>query len=132
VKAFTVSIAIAVAIVLVASIGWFGIRQYRCKQRNAAFSRRIKIIKQDAHQQLRVGTKKDDVARFYAEHDIPFEVARFKDIGSEVIGTLFTVGGCAPLGCGTDNALIGVRVKVDADGTVIGEPEVVDMYTDCM
>jgi len=36
------------------------------------------------------------------------------------------------LGCGTDDALIGVRVKVDADGTVTGEPEVVDMYTNCL
>ncbi len=90
------------------------------------------MIKQDAHEQLKVGTKKDDVARFYTGHEIPFEVARFKDVGSEVIGTLYTIGGCAPLGCGTDNALIGVRVRVDVDGTVIGEPEVVDMYTDCL
>jgi hypothetical protein len=132
VKVVTSRIAIAAAIVLVAGIGWFGLKQYRCKQRNAAFLRRIKFIKQDAHKQLKVGTKKDDVARFYTEHEIPFEVARFKDKDSEVIGTLYTIGGCAPLGCGTDNALIGVRVKVDAEGTVIGEPEVVDMYTDCL
>jgi hypothetical protein len=36
------------------------------------------------------------------------------------------------LGCGTDEALIGVRVKVDAEGTVTGEPKVVDMYTNCL
>jgi hypothetical protein len=132
VKSVTSRIAIAAAIILVACVGWFGITQYHCKQRDAAFSQRIKIIKQDAHKQLKVGTKKDDVARFYTEHEIPFEVAQFKDVGAEVIGTLYTIGGCAPLGCGNDNALIGVRVKVGADGTVIGEPEVVDMYTDCL
>jgi hypothetical protein len=127
VKTITSRVAIAAAIVLVAGISWFGIKQYRCKQRNAAFSRRVKIVEQDAHKQLKVGTKQKDVGRFYTEHKIPFEV-----VGSEAIGTLYTTGGCAPLGCGTDNALIGVRVKVDADGTVTGEPEVVDMYTDCL
>jgi hypothetical protein len=55
-----------------------------------------------------------------------------KDVGSEAIGTLYTVGGCAPLGCGTNNGLIGVRVKVDSDGTVTGESETVSMYTDCL
>jgi hypothetical protein len=54
------------------------------------------------------------------EHKITFEVVTwpYKDGGYEAIGTLYTIGGCAPLGCGTDRALIGVRVKVDAVGTV--------------
>jgi hypothetical protein len=84
--------------------------------------------------QLKIGTKKADVTRFYTEHKIPFEVVSwgFKDGGSEAMGTIETIGGCAPLGCGTDNALIGVRVKVDADGTVIGEPEVISIYSDCV
>ncbi len=132
VKTIISTVSIAAAIVLVACIGWFGIKQYRCKQRNTTFSRRIKIVDQDAHKQLKVGTKKGEVTRFYSEHEIPFEVVRFTDTGFETIGTLYTIGGCAPLGCGTDNALIGVRLKVDADGTVTGEPEVVDMYTDCL
>jgi hypothetical protein len=127
VKTITSRVAAAAAIVLVASASWFGIKQYRCKQRNAAFSRRIKIIEQDSRKQLKVGTKKNEVARFYTEHGIPFEV-----VGSEAIGTLYTTGGCAPLGCGTDRALIGVRVRVDANGAVAGDPEVVDMYTGCM
>ena len=132
-KPLTWGITIAATIV-VAGSGWFGVKQYHCRQRNVAFARRIESIKQDAHNQLKIGTKKADVARFYAAHKIPFEVVSwpFKDGGTEAIGTLYTVGGCAPLGCGTDNALIGVRVKVDADGTVTGEPEVVDMYTDCL
>jgi hypothetical protein len=116
VKTIARKVAIAAAIVPVAGIGWFGMKQYRCKQRNAAFSRRVKIVEQDAHKQRKVGTKKDGVARFYTEHKIPFDVVRFKDVGSEAIGTLYAVGGCAPLGCGTNNALIGVRVKVDANG----------------
>jgi hypothetical protein len=109
-----------------------GLHQIDCKKRNEAFSLRVKIVEQDAHKRLKVGTKKDDVARFYTQHEIPFQVVWLKDVGSEAIGTLYTVGGCAPLGCGTNNALIGVRVKVDGDGTVAGEPETVSIYTDCL
>ena len=124
-------VAIAVAVIFAAGIGWLGIKQHSCKQRNAAFSRRIEIIEHDAHEQLKVGARRDDVARFYKTHEIPFEVVWVIDT-NEAIGTLYTVGGCAPLGCGTDNALIGVRVRLNAEGTVTGEPEVVDMYTDCL
>ena|SRR5215472_5304063 len=135
VKTFKWCITIA-AVIVVAGMGWLGLKQYRrhidCKRRNEAFERRIDSIRQDAHNQLKVGAKKDDVARFYSEHEIPFQVVSFKDSGFEAIGTLYTIGGCAPFGCGTDDALIGVRVRVDADGTVIGEPEVVHMYTTCL
>lgn len=105
-----------------------------CEKRNAAFNRRIEDIKRDAHEQLKIGTKRADVARFYSEHEIPFDVVSwsYKDGGSEAIGTLFTIGGCAPLGCGGNNALIDVRVKVDVDGTVIGEPQISSGYTDCL
>jgi hypothetical protein len=123
---------VVVALVFVAGISRLELKRYRCKQRNAAFDQRVKIVEQDARKQLKIGTKKDDVARFYEEHKIPLQVVSFKGIGFVAIGTLFTVGGCAPLGCGTENALIGVRVKVDADGTVTDEPEVVNMYTDCV
>jgi len=127
------SITIAAAVIIIGS-SWFGVKQYHCHQRNGAFARIIESISQDAHEQLKIGTKKADVARFYTEHKIPFKVVswKFKDGGFEAIGTLDTVGGCAPVGCGTDRALIDVRAKVDADGTVIGEPEVVEMYTDCL
>jgi hypothetical protein len=124
------SVTVAAAIIFV-GVGWFGLRQYRrhidCQQRNAAFERRIETIKQDAHEQLKIGTRKADVNRFFIGHGIPFDITR-----SEAIGTLNTTGGCAPLGCGTDRALIGVRVKIDADGTVTGEPVVIGMYVDCV
>jgi|SRR5882724_2256983 len=126
------SVAFALFIVLAGVVGWFGTKQYRCKRRNAEFSRRIEIVEKDAREQLKVGTRKDAVARFYKEHEIPFEVVRFDDTGFQAIGTLLTIGGCAPLGCGTDDALIGVRVKVDAEGTVTEEPKVVNMYTNCL
>jgi hypothetical protein len=97
-----------------------------CKERGAAFDRRVESIKQDAHEQLKIGTKKDEVSRFFTEHGIPFTIT-----DSEVTGTLDTVG-CSPRGCGADSALIGVRVNVDRTGAVTGEPTVVAIYTDCV
>ena len=130
------TILIVATIVAIAGVSLFGLRQglrqIECRKCNEAFSLRVNIVEQDAHKQLKVGVKKDDVARFYTQHEIPFQVVLLKDVGSEAIGTLYTVGGCAPLGCGTNNALIGVRVKVDSDGTVTGESETVSMYTDCL
>jgi hypothetical protein len=120
---------------VVAALGWFVLKRYRCHRHNAAFERRIDGIRRDASQQLKIGAKKADVARFYAEHGIPFEVVSWplkEGVGLEAIGTLYTVGGCAPLGCGTNNALIGVRVRVNADGSVVGEFEIVSLYTDCV
>jgi hypothetical protein len=131
-KRIKIRVAIAFVIVSAGVVGWVGTKQYRCKKRNAEFSRRIEVVEKDAREQLKVGTKKDSVARFYKEHEIPFEVVRWDDTEFQAIGTLFTIGGCAPLGCGTDNALIGVRVRVDAEGTVTGEPKVVNMYTNCL
>lgn len=119
-------IAIAVAIALVGGGTWFAVKHYKCESRNAALSRQIENIKSDAHDRLKVGTSKADVSRFFAEHRIPFNFAE-----SEAIGTLRT-SGCAPLGCGTDSAIIGVRVKLDGAGVVAQEPSVGGMYTDCL
>jgi hypothetical protein len=121
-------IATAAALGLFAGASCFALkhRSGSCKQRDAAFDRRVESIKQDAHEQLKIGTKKDEVSRFFTEHGIPFTIAV-----SVVTGVLYT-SGCSPLGCGTDSALIGVRVTVDRTGTVTAEPTVVGMYTDCL
>jgi hypothetical protein len=123
-------VTIAASIIVVAGVSWFGLKQYRshilCNQRNALFQRQVKSIEQDAHERLRIGTKSDEVSRFFAEHGIPFEI-----VESQAFGTLYT-SGCAPLGCGTDKALIGVRVKLDSAGAVAEDAKVVAMYTDCV
>jgi hypothetical protein len=122
---------IVAAIVVIAGASWFALKRIDCGKRNAAFARKIKAIKQDAHEQLKIGTRKAEVGGFFAEHSIPFTFVGPEAFGtSQAIGTLYTSGGCAPLGCGTDNALIGVRVSLDGTGTVTGEPSVIDMYMD--
>ena len=120
----------ALAILAIAGLSWYGLSQYRkhkeCKRRRTAFAWQIENIKRDAQGQLKVGTKKSEVSRFFADHGMPFSV-----VDSMAFGTLPT-SGCAPFGCGSDSAMIGVRVKLNYAGAVMEEPKVVDLYTDCL
>ena len=114
------------AVLAIVGVSWFGLRQYNCQQRNAAFRRQIETIKRDAHAQIKVGTKKPDIAQFFVKHNIPFSI-------SESLASGFThTSGCAPFGCGSDVAVINVRVKLDEAGTAAEEPTVVGMYTNCL
>jgi hypothetical protein len=113
-------------IVVIAAVSWFGFREYHCKLRGAAFTRQVESIKRDATEELKIGTNKTGVARFFAEHNIPFAI-----LESEAFGSLRT-SGCAPLGCGTDRAFIGVNVKLDEAGRVTETPNVFGMYQDCL
>ena len=119
-------LAIFAVLVAIVCVSWFGLRQYNCQQRNAAFGRQVETIKQDAHAQIKAGTKKSDVARFFAGHNIPFRVS--ESLASGFIKT----SGCAPFGCGSDVAVINVRVKLDETGAATEEPAVVGLYTNCL
>jgi hypothetical protein len=103
---------VAVAVVI-AGIGLFGLRE-------------VESLKRDAAGELKIGTNKNDVARFFAEHKIPFAI-----LESEAYGSL-RASGCSPLGCGTDAAFIGVRVQLDGVGTVTEGAKVFGMYQDCL
>ena len=125
-------VAIVAALVATLGVSWFGHKQYNCRQRNAAFGRQIEIIKQDAHAQIKRGTKKSEVIRFFTERSIQFSI-----VGSEIFGTPGAIGtlktsGCAPFGCGSDVAEITVHVKLDEAGTAIEEPTVGGIYTNCL
>ena len=97
-----------------------------CKQREAVLSARIEKLKREANEKLKIGTKKDAVIRFFAENGIPLVFNR-----GEASGTIYT-SGCAPSGCGSDDALIGLRVNVDEAGTVVSEPVIGSIYTNCL
>jgi len=90
-------------------------------------------MQRDAKNALKIGTKKDDVVRFFATENVPLT---FDQIGQnrEARGTLYFKGlsECENVACGDDSALIGVRVTVDIDGTVVSDPVVVGMYTNCV
>jgi hypothetical protein len=66
------------------------------------------------------------VIRFFETNRIPVSF-REEEASGEI-----HVKGCSPTGCGSDDALVGLRVKVDTAGTVTAVPEVVALYTDCM
>ena len=121
-------IAIAVAVIAAVSVViWSGLKAIACNRRNAVFTRKIESFKRESREQLKIGTKKAEVSRFFTEHGMLPSLLK-----SEVFGTIYTVG-CAPaIACGTDRALIGVRVKVDSEGAVTDEPKVVSLYTDCL
>lgn len=97
-----------------------------CKRRGAALNARIEKLKREAHEQLTIGTKKQAVVRFFEAHQIPVTF-----IGNEAIGTI-KVSGCAPSGCGPDDASLRVLVKADENGTVVSEPDVGSIYTNCL
>lgn len=119
-----------VALVVVFSISSVGcLYRYHsaaCKQRGAAYRARVQTLKREAHEKLKIGTKKDAVVRFFAENGIPVTFSR-----DEASGTIHT-SGCAPSGCGSDAALLGLQVKVDEAGTVVSEPDVGALYTNCL
>jgi hypothetical protein len=112
--------------VLVDCGGFSRYQSAACKQQGAALTARVKTLEREAHEELSIGTRKDAVIRFFAENSIPLTFVR-----DEATGTIYTTG-CAPTGCGSDAALLGLRVKVDKEGTVMSEPVVVSLYTDCL
>jgi hypothetical protein len=126
VKALALSIAIGVAAAVIAGAIWLERRHLDCKRRSAAFVQQVDDIRREAREELKIGAGKADIARFYEKRGIHFLMS-----DSEATGTLLT-SGCSPLGCGTDEALIGVRVKVNKQGTVTEEPQVVDLYANCL
>lgn len=101
-------------------------RSTACKQRGVAYEARVESLKRAALEQLKVGTKKEDVVRFFAENKFPITFDR-----SSATGTIYTLG-CSPFGCGTDEALIGLRVDLDEAGSVKSKPVVVGIYTNCL
>ncbi|HWC15689.1 MAG TPA: hypothetical protein VG498_01685 [Terriglobales bacterium] len=102
------------------------IRTSECKRRGDAYLARVEKLKQDAHDKLKIGAPREKVAQFFADNGIPVTFVK-----GEATGTIY-IKGCAPRGCGTDDALLGLRVKVDEAGAVISEPTVGALYTNCL
>lgn len=97
-----------------------------CKLREKSYQERAEKLKADAHTALTIGTRKDAVVRFFEANGIPLTLT-----SSEANGTIHLLG-CAPSGCGSDDAILGLRVKVDKAGTIISEPVVGGIYTNCL
>jgi hypothetical protein len=142
-------IGIPAALLVVGVVCWFTVPYFRfwvwmayqsvrpipprCKQRSADFQARVERIKTEANSSLRPGTKKAGVISFFASENIPVDFHQ-TPVGNEASGQIYITGlpECASAACGDDSALIGVRVDVDGSGTVVSDPVVVGMYTDCL
>jgi hypothetical protein len=105
----------------------------RCKQRAIEFQAKVRAIEKDAKSSLKIGTNKGDVVQFFAAEAL---LPTFDQIGSqgEATGTLRFKGlaECENFACGDDSAAIQVRVRVDAAGTVLSDPRVTGIYTNCL
>lgn len=143
------AIALPVTFLVVGTAGWFTSGDCRfwvweayqsvrpvpahCKQRAADFQARLKQIKSQAKASLKPGTREADVTRFFESEKIPMNSSRIAG-QSQVSGQIYVTGlaECASVACGDDSAMIGIRVDVDENGTVISDPVVVGMYTNCL
>src|SRR5690349_9799025 len=120
------SVALIAASVLTGCFPFYRYQSAACKQRGVAYAARVEKLRRDARQRLIIGAKKEVVIHFFAENDIPVSF-----VAGEATGRISTTGR-APAGCGSDAALLGLRVKVDQMGAVTGEPVVGALYTDCL
>jgi hypothetical protein len=124
-KLLTATIALVIVRLVNAAGCLYRYHNAACKKRGDAYRARVETLTQEAHEKLKIGTKKDAIVRFFAENGIPVTFNRDE---ARTINT----SGCAPSGCGSDAALLGLRVKVDEAGTVVSEPVVGALYTDCL
>jgi hypothetical protein len=143
----------ASALLAIGTVSWFAVEDFRslvylalrgayfalhpvpsgCKERAAEFNARVELIQRHAKNSLKVGAKKDDVAHFFASENILLTIDQIGQ-DHEATGTVYFKGlaECENFACGDDSSLIGVRVKVNMNGTVVSDPVVVGMYTDCL
>jgi hypothetical protein len=122
-KAVFTAIVVALVCVLMTGCRY---RSTACKQRGAAYQVRVESLEQAALEQLKIGTKKEDVVRFFAENKFPLSFGK-----SGATGTIYTTG-CSPFGCGTDEAVIDLSIELDEAGNVKSKPVVVGFYTNCL
>jgi hypothetical protein len=99
-----------------------------CKAQGKAYGERIQKLKRDARDRLGAGAKREEVIRVFQENGLPVS---FDKVNNEYEGTI-TIKGCSPAGCGTDNGILSILVKVDSSGKVVAEPVVSDLYIDCL
>jgi hypothetical protein len=102
-----------------------------CDRREAAFQSRVEQVRHDAKERLKIGTKKDDIVRFFSENG--FRKPYFSE--SRATGRILTTRGCRSLGCGIgpEGGEIKVTVTVDQQGTVQGSPVVDERFMgDCI
>jgi hypothetical protein len=111
--------AILTLVLIGGSVCWLGVREHRrreaCYRRGAALQARVESLRERARIKLSIGAGRDSAMHFFTENGFHAGISN-----GEIEGTVST-DGCSPVGCGADAALIGMRVSIDASGTVASE-----------
>ena len=123
--------AIAVCLLMIGLSGCLAHRPSDCKARGAAYVARKEKLERDAKESLKAGTPREEVLSFFEKNGIKPSFLASGNTGHSLKGTLHVIG-CAPLGCGTNDAFIGLEVPLDAAYRVIGNPIVGGFYTNCL
>lgn len=119
-------ISVLALLLTMSCAGCLSLSQCSLQRRGAALRGRVEKLTRDAREQLVIGTKEDDVKRFFQANGIPVNFD-----ANEATGIVHAQG-CAPSGCASDKATVRIGVRVDGQGTVVGEPVIRSMYTDCL
>src|SRR5437660_8870649 len=88
----------SVAIIILCGCGVSRYHQSQsCKRRGEALRSRIEGLKLQAHTKLTIGTKKEEVVRFFADNNIPvyFEKSLVPKEMTSAEGRVYTTG-CSP------------------------------------
>jgi len=96
----------------------------RCTVKNAMLVQQVDALSKEANEQLRMGSEKPDVLRFFETHNMHVRFANGQASGS--LRASGCMSGCDSL------ARIEVSVTVDTQGTVDGQPHVSAAYVDCI
>jgi hypothetical protein len=122
----------AIILVCVTASLLAGILAYRfnCETKESAFQARFQQLRRDAHEDLKIGTTKEEALKFFSENHLQARSDESKAWGWVVLSR-----GCGrSLACsiGPDGGTISVVVSIDERGKVDSEPVVTEEYAgDC-
>jgi hypothetical protein len=134
-KIFVVTFALILLAGLVYGGKWYLIGR-KCNRRAEEFQRKVETLRKQAKADLPVGAKREAVVRFFEMHGMGLteEAPELDKSPHPIEGTLHFSGDkeCGSLVCGDDRSAIVLQVGVDEHGTVIVEPDVQGIYTNCL
>jgi len=134
-KIFSLMVALLLLAALVYGGRWYSIER-RCSHRSQEFQRKVETLRKQANKELPVGTRREYVARFLEKNGMGLTESApgFDKSPHPVQGTLHFAGDkeCGSLVCGDDRSAIVLQVGVDEHGTVMVEPDVHGIYTNCL
>jgi hypothetical protein len=124
----TVLILLLIAAAWLAAAFWLHLT---CERHESAFQAKFEELRREAHEELKVGTTREEALGFFARNHLQATSTQ-----SKIFGSITLSRGCARgLGCsiGPDGGLIHLEVSLDEQGRVNAEPLIREKYIgDCV